>query len=297
MDYMGYLKFFANDLAFSFVIILLTFILGWVMYSKAVLRGTSLKDALFEKDNLAGWIEFIGAFVFPTLYLAAKAIESPTSPNFFVDLLMSALYVVAYVVLFTVLRLISGVIVKSSAPKDLEGKINLNNEIYGQKNVSAALFSTSLSIIFVSMIRFLNFGSGQIYNSLLRISDILIFTLLSFLVYVLILRRKTSLMKEIFDDNNPAAGVGFLGFIFAVETILMNAVVLQTQFDLIELAVLSIISLIVFGILALLFTRIFAKIIKANICSEIYEQNNVGAALGQVAIYVGIALVIVGFVR
>lgn len=297
MNYMGYLRFFGNDLAFSFVIILLTFVLGWVMYNNVVLRGINLRDALFEKDNLAGWIEFIGAFVFPTLYLAAKAIESPASPNFFIDLLMSGLYVVAYVVLFTILRLVSGVIVKSTAPEDEEGKIRLNNEIYGQKNISAALFSTALSVVFVSMIRFLNFGSEQIYTSLLQISNILIFTLLAFLVYILVLRRKTSLMKEIFDDNNPSAGLAFLGFIFAVETILVNAVALQTQFNFFELAVLSKISLIVFGILAVLFKWIFTKIIKVDIWNEVYEQNNVGAAIGQIAIYVGIAVVIVGFVK
>ena len=297
MDYIEYLKFFANDLGFSFVIILLTFVLGWLVYNSVVLRGINLRGALFEKDNLAGWIEFIGAFVFPTLYLAAKAIEGQASPNFAADLMMSALYVVAYVALFTVFRLISGVMVKSAAPEDQEGEISLNNEIYGQKNVSAALFSTALSIIFVSMIRFLNFGAEQIYISLLQVSNVLIFTLLAFLAYILVLRRKTSLMKEIFNDNNSAAGLGFLGFIFAVELILVNAVTLQMRFDLFELVVLSKISLIVFGILAVLFKWIFTKIIKVDIWNEVYEENNVGAAIGQVAIYVGIATVIVGFVR
>jgi hypothetical protein len=292
-----FVKFLANDFMFSFVIILVSFILGWLLYDNIITRGISLRDSLFEKDNFAAWVEFIGAFIFPILFLAAKSVEGSASSNLFYDLLYSVEYAISYVIVFTVLRAVSSLIIRHLGAKDEEGKISLNHEIYIQKNMAASLFSVALSTIFVSIISFFDVIPGFILTSVYKMSVILVLSLLSVIVYCLILRKKTTLIKEIFIDNNIAAGVNLLGFVFAVETILYNAAALQVQFDLFQLAMMSFIGLVLIGILFAFFRWAFCKIIKVDIWNEVYEQNNIGAAVGEIALYIGIASVIVNFMK
>lgn len=297
MDYISFLKFFSFNSMFTFVIVGVSFILGWALYNLVILKNVNLRDALFERDNIAAWIEFIGAFIFPTLYLAATAIEGSASENIFLDLLICLGYAFIYIVIFTLLRLLSGSIVTVISPRDQQGKIDLNNEIYGQKNTAAALFSVVLSLIFVSFVKFLDLSPEFIVVSILRMLGVLLFTLLAIAVYSWILRRRTTLMKEIFVDNNIAAGGAFLGFIYAVEIILDNAVTLQKEFSLPDLLMVSAIGLIVFGIFSAIFKVIFSRIIRVDIWKEVYEQDSIGAAIGQSALYIGIANVIIHFIK
>ena len=101
---MDYLSLAGENLLFGFVITAVGFILGYLLYSKVVLRQINLKDALFEKDNFAAWIEFVGAFVFPVLFLSSKAVEGAASSNIWLDLASSAIYAAAYVIVFALLR-------------------------------------------------------------------------------------------------------------------------------------------------------------------------------------------------
>ncbi|HEY9061656.1 MAG TPA: hypothetical protein VIO64_14275 [Pseudobacteroides sp.] len=297
MDLRGYLEFLGNNLLFNIPIILIGFILGWFMYSKIILRKINLKDALFEKDNLAAWIEFLGAFIFPTLYLAAKAIEGPAHEDVFMDLLICIGYEAGFIVLFTVLRLFSNLAIRQISPPDIEGKISLNNEVYNQKNVAASLFSATLSIVSVSVIMFMDFMPEELFSSLFKMLTVVVYSLMALIVYEMVLRSKTTLFKEIFVDNNPAAGVALGGFVLAVETILTHIIQYQLEFDFIDLMVVCAIGLAVFLVLAYLMKWIFAAILKVNIWAEVYEQNNMGAAIGQVVLYVSIANIIIHFLK
>jgi hypothetical protein len=297
---MEYLSFFLKDLSFSFVILTVGFVLGWIIYNNIVLKDVSLKDALFTKDNFAVWVEFIGAFVFPVLYLSAYSIKGSASDNVFADLAICVGYTVFYVIILTILRLLSKYVVNLINAKDNSGKVCLNKEICEQKNVGAALFSVSLTVIFISMIKYVDFI--DIYNGLgasvlIKVLLFLVFMLVAIVCYLLILRRKTTLFKELFIDNNTAAGVGLLGYVFAVQTIINGVIsVYSMDFDLLVVSVVIAMSLVVFGILSILFKFIFTKIVKVDIWDEVYEQNNIGAAIGQVALYVGIAYIIVNFI-
>jgi hypothetical protein len=294
---MDYFKLAGENLLFGLVLVTVGFVLGYVLYSALILRKINLKDSLFEKDNIAAWIEFIGAFVFPTLFLSAKAIEGAADENLWMDLLICTAYAAAYVVIFTVLRLLSGLIVSSMGRNDEQGKINLNTEVYNEQNTAASLFSVSLSIVFVTAIRFLDLTQGLISASIYRILAIIIFTLASVIVYCLGMGRKTSLFEEIFIHNNPAAGISLAGFIFAVELLLTNAVALQVEFDLIDIVVTSGIWLILLGILSFIFKAAFTRLIKVDIRKEVYDHNSIGAAIGQCALYIGIANVLISFVK
>ncbi len=295
-----YFSFFLKDLSFSFVILTVGFILGWFIYNNLVLRDVSLKDALFNKDNFAAWIEFIGAFVFPVLYLASHAIKGAASDNILVDLAVCTGYTVFYVVILTILRLLSKSIVSIINAEDGHGKVCLNKEICEQKNIGAALFSVTLSVIFVSFIKYIDFidiieGSGA--SILIKILMFIVFVLVAMVCYSMVLRRKTTLFKEIFIDNNAAAGIGLLGFVFAVQTIITGIIDAYTaDFDLITVALVIAVCLVIYGILSVLFKKIFTAIVMVDVWNEIYEQNNVGAAIGQAALYVGIAMIIVNFI-
>ncbi len=297
MDFERYLSFLGNSLLFNISIVLIGFVLGWIMYSRIILRKINLRDALFEKDNVAAWIEFFGAFIFPTLYLSAKLIEGAADTNIFMDLAICIGYEVGFIIIFTVLRLFSNMAIRQISPPDAEGKINLNNEIYKQKNIAAALFSIALSTMFLNLIRFFDVMPENISTSLLTMSSVLIYTLISIIVFSIILRSKTTLFKEIFIDNNPAAGIVFTGFILAVETILANLIELQPEFDFIDMMVFPALALFIFGIMSVIFKWLFAKMVKADVWSEVYEQNSIGAAIGQVALYMGIANIIIHFVK
>jgi hypothetical protein len=293
-----YLDFASKNLLFSISIALVSFVLGWLLYSGYVLKKIDLKHALFEKDNVAAWIEFIGAFIFPTLYLSAQAVQGSASDKISLDLIICIGYAVLFILIFTVLRLLSGALVNSMSPPDVNGKIKLNNEIYNEKNIAAALFSVSLSIIFVIIIAILDISSfDNFITSILKMSVVLIFTLLAIIGYCMILRHKTSLFKEIFLDNNPAAGFSFAGFVFGVGLLLNNLVRLQAEFDFFELIILSGLSLIILGIVSIVLKWVFAKVIKVDIWKEVYEQNSFGAAIGQVALYIGIANIIVNYIK
>lgn len=294
-----YFSFFLKDISFSFVILTVAFALGWIIYNNLVLKDVSLKDALFSKDNLAVWIEFIGAFVFPVLYLAAHSIKGTVSDNILIDLSVCVGYTVFYVIIFTVLRLVSKYGVNLINADDHSGKVCLNKEICQQKNIGAALFSVSLAVIFVSVIKYIDFidiinGLGAAI--LLKVLLFLVFMLFSIVCYVLVSRRKTTLFKELFIDNNTAAGVALLGFIFAVQTIITGIIsVYSMDFDVLVVSIVIAMSLLIFGALFLSFKLIFTKIIKVDIWKEVYEQDNIGAAIGQLALYVGIANIIVNF--
>lgn len=294
---MEYLNLLGGDFLFSLVIAAVAFILGWVLYSGVVLRNINLRDALFEKDNVAAWIEFIGAFVFPVLFLSSKAIEGAADENLWKDLAICTGFAVLYVIVFTLLRLLSGVIVRAMKQKDEQGSINLNDEVYTQKNASAALFSVSLSIIFISLVMNLNPMHGNIEVSLYKMADVLIFSLVALIVYSLVLNRRTTLFREVFIDNNIAAGAAFAGFVFAIETLLINAISLQVEFNFVDLAVTSLIWLVLFGVLSIVFKTCLTRLIKVDIWKEVYEQNSLGAAIGQCALYIGLANVIVNFIK
>jgi hypothetical protein len=297
---LGYFSFFLKDLSFSFVILTIGFVLGWIIYNNVVLNDVSLRDALFSKDNLAAWIEFIGAFVFPVLYLAAQAIKGTVSDNLFVDLAVCTGYTIFYTAIITILRLLSRFVVNLINAEDGQGKICLNKEIYEQKNIGAALFSVALSVIFVGLIKYIDFidiinGSGS--AMLIKILLYVVFMLIAILCYILVLRRKTTIFKELFIDNNAAAGIGFLGFVFASQTIISGIISSYSMdFHSMTVAIVIAVSLMVYGILALVFKQIFTSIVKVNIWNEVYEENNIGAAIGQIALYIGIANIIVNFI-
>jgi Domain of Unknown Function (DUF350). len=296
MDISMFLKFLGSNFVFSFCTILIGFSLSYILYDKVVTKGIKLKDALFEKDNFSAWLEFTGAFILPILYISAKALAGSSSENMWMDLLISLGYVVAYVILFTLLRLCSSLVVRLLNFKDENGVVRLNDEIYTQNNNAAAVFSIALSVIFVNIVSFFDPHPEYIVASLLKISVVLLITLAAIAGYSAVLGRKTTLAQEVFKDNNTAAAVEFLGFVFSVQMILSTYINIKEAISFSETLVVTLISLAVFGVLSAVFNVLFARILKIDLWDEIYQQNNAGAALGRVALYAGIGFIIINYI-
>ena len=296
MDINMFLKFLGSNFIFSFCTILIGFTLSYILYDKIITRGIKLKDALFEKDNFSAWLEFTGAFILPILYISAKALAGSSSDNMWWDLLISLGYVVTYVILFTLLRLCSSLVVRLLNFKDESGVVRLNDEIYSQNNNAAAIFSIALSVIFVNIVSFFDPHPEYIVASLLKISVVLLISLAAIAGYSAVLGRKTTLAREVFEDNNPAASVEFLGFVFTVQMILNTYINLKEAISFSESLIITFISLAIFAVLSCIFNVLFAKVLKIDLWDEIYQQNNVGAALGRVALYAGIGFIIINYV-
>jgi Domain of Unknown Function (DUF350). len=296
MDINMFLKFLGSNFVFSFCTILIGFFLSYILYDKVVTRGIKLKDALFEKDNFSAWLEFTGAFILPILYISARAMAGSSSENMWMDLLISLGYVVIYVILFTVLRLCSSLVVRLLNFKDERGAVRLNDEIYTQNNNAAAIFSIALSVIFVNIVSFFDPHPEYIVASLLKISVVLLITLAAVACYMAVLGRKTTLAQEIFKDNNAAAAIEFLGFVFSIQMILSTYINLKEAISFTDSLIVTFISLAVFGVLSAVFNVLFARVLKIDLWDEIYQQNNAGAALGRVALYAGIGFIIINYI-
>lgn len=294
-EYISVIKY---DLLYSFVIIFIGLILGWLMYEKIVLRKINLKDALFEKDNLAGWIEFVGSIILPMFYLASNVLSVQSSDNIYIDLSNCVYRVVLYLICLTILRLLSGQIVKCIADEDEHGKINLNNEIYSQGNLAAAYFSVAISVVFTNGISLINFSNlMELSSSILNVAMIFVFTVLVALVYILVLGSKFRLGKELFIDNNGAAGFAFLGLMLAVQIILRKIALSGVGFDYLHWILAGGLSLVLFLILTGIFKLLILKLLKVCFKSEVFEDNNMGVAFGLSGLYIGVAQVIMSFIN
>jgi hypothetical protein len=296
MNLMDYIIFAGKSFAFSGIALLISLLLGWVLYNKIIIGKHSLKDALFNHDNNAAWIEFMGAFIFPVLYVVSVSIRGSESNSYLQDLLKCSIYAVLSVVLLVVLHTVSGTFVSMLKIKDSKGKVTLTNEIYDQKNTAAALFSVGLSAVFANIVAIFDIHPDFMLSSTIKVGVVLMATLAALTVYGFELGKKTSLIKELFINNNPASGIGFLGFVLAIQYILSSVVHTQTELNLKELLIMTVICLIVFGVIAYIIKWLFTKLIKVDMWSEMFEQNNIGAAIGQAVVYIGTALAVVSYI-
>lgn len=296
MNLMDYIVFSGKSFAFSGIALIISLVLGWFLYNSLILGKHSLKEALFDHDNHAAWIEFMGAFIFPVLYVVSVSIKGAESTNYLEDLLKCGVYAIVSVILLVILRAMSGGFVAYLKIKDAKGKVSLTNEIYDQKNTAAALFSVALSVIFANIVAVFDIHPDFIIPSTIEVLTILIFTLAATSIYGYILGKKTSLIKELFIDNNTSSGIGFLGFVLAVQYILHSVIATQIELDLVELLIMSSICLVVFGLITFIIDLVFKKLVKVDMWSEMFEQHNFGAAIGQALVYIGTALAVVAYI-
>lgn len=204
---------------------------GWLIYDKVATRGYSLSKALFEDRNLAAGFE-IAVFFLLELLIAISAMSGDSVTrmaetgemvvHYSRDLEAVALTIVCSNLLFFSLRYLGSLWIAwfFRGKLDSHGEaVDFNNEIFGQHNFGASLFSTSFMIAIYHMIFQADFLGTRDYQTEGLINLAVVFltaVLVYFLHNLFFMTRKHHIMDELFIDNNAGAGLSLVGFMFAM---------------------------------------------------------------------------------
>ena len=204
---------------------------GWLIYDKLATKGHCLSKALFEDRNIAAGLE-IAAFFLLEFLIAVSAMSGSSITkmaengemviHYSRDLEAIALTIVLSNLLFFTLRYIGSLFVSwiFQGKLDNHGEVvTYNNEIFGQHNLGASLFSMSYMIAIYYMIFQADFLGTQGYQ-LQGAVNMLVVALTALLAYFLynlfFMTRPHKVMDELFIDNNAGVGMSLVGFMFAV---------------------------------------------------------------------------------
>ena len=281
----------------AYIVLFLVFIpFFFILYQKVLTPGIDLRDAFFEKDNVPAGIEFSIMFL-AVSYLILNMITGPNTAPLMTDLWHVAVEILVVLLLFSIGRVIFGWFIESFNPyKEQEG-VNLNNEIYVQKNYAATLSSLAWIIAIANGISFMDLFGEHLLSSLGTVAFIIIMNIIAmFWGYKYLMLHGGYAFKELFIDDNPAVGVSFLGFCIAFNIALSTACSEFGAGLTLEIAVETggylLLTLVTAGFAMLVVSGFFMKtVLKKSLFAEITEDNNVGAAFMQATILIGIMVV------
>ena len=273
---------------------LLAVIIGVPMFDMIVGKQVSLKKTLFEDDNPAAGLE-VGGFVLGMFFLAYNSVIGEAHESFLTDVLVAVLsFVVSMLLIFITRKALSAFVKSNNDGKDL------NDEIYVQQNPAAVAVSLSLIIpIMVGLSKedFLAEDVASLSIYALVTTAISLLAVFSFRFSHL---RGKSFIVAFFHDDNPAAGVSLLGYSIAVCYIASQScdLVLAEQLVVGEtvglLATISVGSIVLLGVLRVIFLLMLGLLNRADIHDEIFAQKNIGAGFIDAGITLGTSLLIMG---
>ena len=204
---------------------------GWLIYDKLATRDYCLSKALFEDRNMAAGLE-ISAFFLLEFLIAVSAMSGDSITkmaengemvvHYSRDLEAIALTIVFSNVFFFTLRYVGSLLIAwiFQGKLDNHGEVvSYNNEIFGQHNLGASLFSMSYMLAIYFMIfqaDFLGTQGYQVQGAVNMLVVSLTALLAYFLYNLLFMTRQHRFMDELFVDNNSGVGMSLVGFMFAV---------------------------------------------------------------------------------
>ena len=280
-------------------------LIAWITYDKIFLKNISLKIALFKNESLPVWLDFIGGFLVPVLFLVAT-LMAPTGKivydGHWKDILVSIAYISSYTIIFAIFRYLADRIVKTIGKLQFKKEVSLEHEVFSQNNIAAALFSISISVVFISMILQENILNENIFSNLIRVSLVFLITLGLLSVYkTYFFQKHSSLFKELFIDHNICSGVLLLGHAIAVSLIVNSTInwFNAPSYSWFKLSFISDITLMICFIYLIMLVMvsvsklIMNKILSININQELFEENNVGYALLESSYYILLSIIII----
>ncbi len=285
----------AEGLPYLLVAVVLA-LLGLPVADKVMTRGIDLKKALFEDDNPVAGLE-IGAVFLAILYVSYNAITGPSLDSLGMDVGAAAIAALASILLLVVFRFVLGVLVRSHN----KGQ-DLNHEIFQQRNWAAACVSIVLMMGIVNgMTEENSLGPDPLRDGALALLVMLLGSVGAVFSYRFSHLKGTSFMKEMFSDDNPAAGVSLLGHAFALNAILYALCQeARAEAPLLGAAALFVAAgwLVLVVLLALIRALVFATVGlilgKKGLWDELFEQNNVGVGFIDAATSIGVAFLLLG---
>lgn len=279
--------------------------LGWLIYDKLIFKEISLRKELFDNNNLSMWLEFTGGFLFPVLFLVSS-IMAPTGKFVYkgelIDIVIAVSYISIYIILFSIFRYLSDLAVSYIGKIEYNTDISLKIEISAKKNISASLYSISISVIAIGILLQENLFAENLFTNFVRIAIVfaLSLSLLSF-YKTLFFPKQSSLFSELFIRRNTSSGLILLGHTVSVNLIIYytiewqkipkaNWLNINTVFDVTVFICLIYFIMLIFVTLSKV---ILNKVLNINLKHEIFDNNNIGYAIFESAFYILLSLVVI----
>lgn len=297
-----------SDIAMIFVYLftslLTVFLLGWLVYDKLFLRGVSLKTGLFEKNSLSVWLEFIGGFLAPVLVLVS-IVMAPNGKFVYrgewKDLIPAVGYITAYIIVFSLFRLLAGKIVEYAYKLRFNRAINMKDEVFSKNNNALSLLSISISVMVLGLILQENILHESFITNLARITFVVIMITGLLSVYIrYFFPRNSSLLNLLFVRDNTSSGILLLSQTISINLLVNSSIQWLhspaynwlNPANLIDHALfISLLFLIMLVIVSIL-KSIMEKVLNINISDELFEQDNTGYALLEGSLYILLSIII-----
>ncbi len=191
----------------------------WIIYQVVLARGYSVRDAVFGTNpNPAVAMDLLGGMLATGLLIYASIRNSPFK-DLWMDVRSVCLGLLAMLVLLMVVRLLvaGGLHLWFGGKLDAQGdRVNLNNELFRQRNLATSIFSTVIYMILaagllqVDVLNVWGYRMEGVWNMLgIWLLGAILIVLHSFLY--LGYGPRNNILHECFHDNNPAAPTSLLG--------------------------------------------------------------------------------------
>lgn len=284
-------------IVYPFFSLCLVALLGWIIYEKLFYREISLKKQLFENDSLTVWLEFVGGFLAPALYLVSIII-TPTGLFIYkgqwTDFITIGGYIFQYLIIFSVFRYIVEGLIGLIGKLFHNKKVSLKNEIYMNNNIPAAFFSVSISIMAVNILLLENKFYTNLPLSLMRIGLVLLITSSLISVYTtFFLPKGISLFNKLFIEKNKSTGILILGYTTAINLIIYAVINWIKKFNPLEIILFITFIYLIMVVIVNILKWILNKLLNININQELFEQDNMGYALMESSVYILLSLIVI----
>jgi hypothetical protein len=219
------------DMGYVVTAILTVYLSGWLIYDKLATSEYSLSKALFEDRNFAAGLEVAG-FLFVEILIAVSAMSGDEVvkmndagimvTDYYRDLEAVAVTILFCNLTFFLFRWVASQVLRWRFRGKLDAhgeEVRFNNEIFGQKNLGASLFSISYLLVMYFMILQEDFLGTQLYQveSYFNMLSVFLTGLVVYFLHNLVfLDRGHTTLEELFIDNNSGVGLSLVGFMFTV---------------------------------------------------------------------------------
>ncbi len=121
--------------------------------------------------------------------------------------------------------------------------------------------------------------------------------ILGFVWFDLVMTRGFHLRKELYDDDNHAAGQVVACFLIALVLVIAAVILGERQAanvvqDLISSLLYFVLAMVLFTIIRIIYKLLTKAILKVDVDNEIFEQDNLAAAKVEGAVYLAMGIIL-----
>lgn len=262
-------------------------------YLQGALAGVDTTEELSRKDNFAFGISFAGGALALAMIIAAAVGGEPSA-----SIILEGVNVVTYSLIGIVL-LKAGTLVNDAF---IFHRFSLKEAIY-QENISAGVVQAAnfvaLGIIIQSSIRWVETESWDGLVSVIFVfiaAQVLLLSVTRLRARIYMRRHRGKRFQDALKDGNPALAIRYAGHIIAASLGISAASHLigyMPERPWISAAIWFVISMAIALLITLLSAAARAVVLMGvNVIEEVDEQQNVGVAFVEAAIFISVATIL-----